>query len=389
MSPVSLFPILPIVIIALITMRLFSRIVVIKPAEGRYQSIDGLRGYLAFFVFIHHSLVWYFFLRINQWVIPPSQIYDHLGPTSVALFFMITAFLFFSKLMEGKVDWLRLYVSRIFRILPLYLFVITIVFIIIGFLSGWNLRVPPENLAIDCMKWLFFIQSNINGIPGTKILVAGVIWSLAFEWLFYCSLPFWGLLLFKIRPGGYTILIAGITFMIFVWIIYAFYSYGAIRRLSPFLGGMVAAYITKNEQITRALRSPIVSLLIILALLVVVIFYPTFYYWVPYICLSFAFIAIASGNTLFGILSHPLSRVFGQISYSIYLLHGLLLFVSFQFILKPAFMASLSPLAHWGIIAVCGVVLVILSSITYKFIEKPCIDVVSGITRKINDYFKD
>lgn len=28
--------------------------------QGRFLAIDGLRGYLAFCVFLHHSMIWYF-----------------------------------------------------------------------------------------------------------------------------------------------------------------------------------------------------------------------------------------------------------------------------------------------------------------------------------------
>ena len=125
MSPVSLIPIFPILTITLITLSFINKRVKISPQTGRFKSIDGLRGYLAFFVFIHHSAIWYFLLREHQWGLPPSRVYSHFGPTSVSLFFMITSFLFFSKLIEAKgknIDWLKLYTSRFLRIFPLYIF---------------------------------------------------------------------------------------------------------------------------------------------------------------------------------------------------------------------------------------------------------------------------
>mgnify|MGYP003342983265 CR=1 FL=1 len=42
--------------------------------------------------------------------------------------------------------------------------------------------------------------------------------------------------------------------------------------------------------------------------------------------LSLAFIAIAAGNDLLGLLSNPLTRKLGEVSYGIYLFHGLVLF---------------------------------------------------------------
>ena len=95
MNPVSIIPVIIAIAIALLTVKIISKIKGVKPAEVKYTTIDGLRGYLAFLVFMHHSVVWYFFLRTNEWNVPPTNLFIHFGQTSVALFFMVTGFLFF------------------------------------------------------------------------------------------------------------------------------------------------------------------------------------------------------------------------------------------------------------------------------------------------------
>src|SRR6478752_3618765 len=93
------------------------------PSPKRYDSLDGLRGLLAILVMISHASGWRLYAMTGEWTVPPSRLYTHFGQSSVALFFMITAFLFGSKLLESgerPVDWLRLYVSRALRIMPLY-----------------------------------------------------------------------------------------------------------------------------------------------------------------------------------------------------------------------------------------------------------------------------
>src|SRR5580698_9187138 len=115
MSPLSLIPILPIVGLALLTVSLVSKVVPVQVAEGHYANIDGMRGYLAFFVFLHHSSIWYLQLKYHYWGLPPSNLYSHFGPTSVAMFFMITAFLFCRKLLNAGtkgLDWPKLYIGR-------------------------------------------------------------------------------------------------------------------------------------------------------------------------------------------------------------------------------------------------------------------------------------
>ena len=139
MSPVSLVPAAVIFCLVLAEIYLLLRLIKLPVTRDKYVSIDGLRGILAFSVFLHHSVIWYYFLRTDDWSHPPSRIYSHFGPSSVAMFFMITAFLFYSKLLDAKkrgMDWGKLYLGRLRRIMPLYIFVVLLVFIVVGVLSG-------------------------------------------------------------------------------------------------------------------------------------------------------------------------------------------------------------------------------------------------------------
>ena len=162
---------------------LINRCLRIVPVAGHAPEIDGLRGLLAFGVFVHHASIWYFFLQSGRWVVPESRLYTHLGQTTVSLFFMITGFLFFGKLLQSRarpIDWLRLYVSRCLRILPLYLLVMVAGAVMIALIrhSGWVLPLaPPWN------------EKSLTGL-----FTAGVTWTLSYEWKFYYALPLWALL---------------------------------------------------------------------------------------------------------------------------------------------------------------------------------------------------
>jgi len=79
---------------------------------------------------------------------------------------------------------------------------------------------------------------------------------------------------------------------------------------------------------------------------------------------------IAAGNDMFGLLSHRLMRYLGMVSYSLYLLHGLVLFSCFRFVLGFDRARSVSPLGHWLIVGGCALVLVPLCTLTYYWIEK-------------------
>ncbi|WP_254814204.1 acyltransferase family protein [Pseudomonas aeruginosa] len=124
MSPTSALPALACLAVALATCEFIRRLGSARLPASRFVTIDGLRGYLAFFVFLHHSSIWYYYLKDGLWQLPPSRLYAHFGQTSVALFFMVTGFLFAHKLLHSRgtpIRWLDVYASRIARLLPAYL----------------------------------------------------------------------------------------------------------------------------------------------------------------------------------------------------------------------------------------------------------------------------
>ena len=79
---------------------------------------------------------------------------------------------------------------------------------------------------------------------------------------------------------------------------------------------------------------------------------------------------IAAGTDVFGLLSNRLTRYLGMVSYSLYLLHGMVLFVCFRFVLGEEKSRSFSPEGHWLVIGGCALTLVPLCSLTYYYIEK-------------------
>ena len=132
----NIYLLLPILFLTLIgSVFIINLIFPIKLDDVKYKSIDGLRGYLAFFVFLHHSYIYFFYLKTNIWEEPKSNLFNHFGQTSVLFFFMITSFLFTNKLInakEKKINWNRFFISRIFRLFPMYFISIILVFLLLS-----------------------------------------------------------------------------------------------------------------------------------------------------------------------------------------------------------------------------------------------------------------
>jgi peptidoglycan/LPS O-acetylase OafA/YrhL len=376
LNPSSPFPVIACLLLALATCHLLTLRFGKPQALGRYLSIDGLRGVLALSVFIHHASIWYFFSQSGGWKLPPSRLYVHLGQSSVLLFFMITGFLFFGKLLDSRnkeIDWLRLFISRLLRLAPLYFFSMLLLFILVAQASGGIRHEALPRIMIECMKWLAFTVNgapDINQVENTALMIAGVTWTLKHEWLFYLSLPFIAIFTRKLAPLPY--MVVGVA-------AYAYWHPHGYILLS-FLGGILASVLVRSPLFCRMAASPKASLLVLAALVLAAYLYPSSHGTAPVLLLATAFSLIAGGNSLFGLLTHHATRTLGEMAYSIYLLHGILLFISFKYILRPAGALPLDPLNHWLAILVLTPTLVCISFLTFSMIEKPALKRTPALT---------
>ncbi len=370
MDPISSLPAIGALLVAIITSLFLVKQFGAPPDQGRFASIDGLRGYLAFFVFLHHSCIWYFYLRTGEWKVPPSNLYTHFGQSSVALFFMITGFLFFSKLINGRgrhIDWGRLFLSRLLRLFPLYLFVMFLLLLVVAYLSNGKLNEPIPKLIKEMIRWLGFTilgNPSINGVEATSSIVARVTWSLPYEWFFYFSLPILALTVRVIPPIPYIVLgissIIGLT----IW-------QPLSHHLLSFLGGIVASFLVRYDSFRSFAGRRGTSFIIIGCVGIAVAGFPSAYGVAPLVLLSVAFALIASGNSLFGVLVSPVSRTLGEMAYSIYLLHGVTLFVTFNFIVGVTESSRLSSMMHWLLVIGVTPGLMLGCFLTFRFIERP------------------
>lgn len=368
--------------LAALTMVAIGRWLPVPAAGGRFVPIDGLRGYLAFFVFLHHCHYWHGLLCTGSWG-PSSLLGDKLGSSSVALFFMITGFLFSSRLLDARhasLDWLRLMVSRVTRLTPLYGFAMLVLFAFIGHLTDWRLHVSPGQLARQMAWWLAFNLPgfpDINGFHPTWLITAGVSWTLCYELVFYMSLPLLGLVL-GARPS-WKVLLAGVVVLALTLCIWR----PAPTYARAFGGGLAAAFCVRVPAIVRRARSLPASLLGVLLLAIVAVAYPSGWLAVPLLLLTLVFILVACGNDFFGVLSLPCSRRLGEISYSVYLLHGIVLFATFAGWRSPGSAAAISDAHFWLLTLVLTPIVLVIATCTFLWIEKPGMALTPALTLRL------
>jgi len=356
--------------------------------EGRYATIDGLRGYLAFCVFLHHSCIWFFYLREGCWKAPPSALFNLLGQGGVAFFFMITAFLFTARVLRAsreEMDWRRFVIARFMRLAPVYAVAIGTLFLIVAILSGGHLQVSIGSLLLRLLKWISFTAwggGTLNGVKDTSVIVAGVTWSLPYEWCFYLSLPLMALAAGK-RTSKLAMLLplAGAVWLCteqpdsvpFAW----------------FLGGIAAALLAGSGCAKAMARHPLASLLVLACLGAAVMLASDMRTLASILPCSVAFVLVAAGCDVFGVLRWELSRCVGELAYSIYLLHGLLLFVTFRFVVGFENARHFSAMQHWALIAGLIAPLLLLTRFSFERIERPCMQSVDAVMARLQGRKRD
>jgi peptidoglycan/LPS O-acetylase OafA/YrhL len=362
-------------------------------AGRRVSTLDGLRGFLALSVFIHHTLVYRTWLAEGVVREPADRLYAFLGPFGVSQFFMITGFLFWSQVVarSGKPDWVALYIGRIFRIGPLFLAAVAIMLVIVFAITGGRLHDTPLRLGLEIASWAvplgFHYGPPVNGYAGTAALM-GVLWTLRYEWLFYASLIVTALAV-RWKPGAWVLPAVTLVAM------FAVMLFRAPRPLvahAPFaalfcVGMLVASRRMKSARFETPLASAVGVALVLFALAV----FRTAYAVLPICVLGAFFFLVANGTSLFGLLVRRPARRLGNVSYGIYLLHVLVLVSAFQIAgVRPLYLAS--PLGHWLVVFAVGVVLVALATLTHALVERPGVELgrrAQRWARRLTGHHKD
>lgn len=351
----------------------------LKDRTARYEGIDGLRGFLAISVFFHHFIITWYWKNYGKWERPPEDYYQNYGKVGVSIFFMITGFLFLSKILndKGRTNWLKLFESRVFRIIPLYVFVVAVVTFIVFRSTNNELLVSVSQLVNQYIDWGLFRGGNINSFGYTKIIIAGVDWTLKYEWLFYLSLPLISFVIFKLWRMFSFLLLALVVMLYFLQVEMLSFN---TQLFILFMVGGIASYIEQNISIPDYIIKNKFCSLASLVAIVFSLFFPDTSLFFPnplgilqVLSMSIFFILVTLGNDMFGLFSLKSSKFLGEISYSIYLLHGIVLYLSFSYF-SCVNIQNISIIGYLKYMPILGLAVIILSSLTYLFIEKPGID---------------
>ncbi|MBU9169255.1 acyltransferase family protein [Burkholderia gladioli] len=348
---------------------------------GRVSTIDGLRGFLALSVFAYHGLINYSYMVDGKWQAPGALFYRPLGGVAVMFFFMITAYLFWGRLLkqDGRPNWKSIYINRFFRIAPLYIATVIGLIIIVFWRTGFTIHEPARDLIEHCARWLAFGLDDsmppINAFPWTVFILMGVTWSIKYEWWFYFSLVVLAIFV-QLRMHLVFALVGLVASLAF-----AIGSSNDFAYLpAAFFCGIATASLL-HEGFRPTLSPNAMSAIAAACMVVLFSFAKSHAGEVQIILIGATFYLICSGASMFGVLHLRSAERLGHISYGIYLIQGIPMTLLYW---HPEFKAwAIRSTAHyWLSLLVCAVILCVVSSIAHVAIERPFISIGKRLSKR-------
>ena len=321
----------------------------------RIPQLDGLRGMAIGLVLLHHYIYQMHPSMpdaLSAVLIP----FAGLGWSGVDLFFILSGFLIGGILVNAKESpnyYRTFYIRRVFRILPVYLFLVLLGFILTALAA--HSTGAMSNLSLHPAPWWYYLTftQNFYFAKHSDVLsYLQITWSLAVEEQFYLTLPF---LVRKIDKNK--LLAVAVGMVVFFGALRSFlYWHGSINAMQsyvlPFCRfdslfiGVACAMLVRNENLfVRLQKHPRILAAVSLAL-GAVFFLMDHHLWGKNLFLhtaGFTLIGLFYASLMMLVLIRPagvLSRAvqfkplmsLGTISYCVYLIHGYTLILTDHFL---------------------------------------------------------
>jgi len=332
----------------------------------KIASLDGIRAISILIVFFSHAGL--------------SNLLP--GGFGVTVFFFLSGFLISTLLFRewdrwGTISLKAFYLRRLLRLTPPLLLTLAagVAMVALGWLEN-PVHWPTIASQIFFYFNIYFLLGLADPIPGT-----GVFWSLSIEEHFYFIWPI--LLIFLNRKKLSSNYVIAILVLILAWRSFRFFIlgatedeiyYGTDTRLDSLLFGCLLAMWIWQDTATRLFPQGKTGYVVISAALIGLItsflirspeFRATFRYSLQGLCLLPLFYYAVSRPdwVIFKPLEWRIFRIIGLYSYTIYLVH---------FILIKAFVnIGLASHGTWSLAALAGIGSVMFAAAVYQFAERP------------------
>jgi peptidoglycan/LPS O-acetylase OafA/YrhL len=303
----------------------------------RIQELDGIRGIAILMV-----VVWHYFTCLGKspesgFGVQIAQSITSCFWSGVDLFFVLSGFLIGGIILDNfrkenflKVFWMR----RLCRIAPIYYLLLLSCLLFYTFLDhrqyGW--------LFHDLMPWWSYVSFTQNIMMGFRETFGGhflgVTWSLAVEEQFYLLAPLLIICLGKRKWIFGVVSLIAVAFVLRL-ISPGFHTYvNVLFRMDSLLIGATIAIVCRNEAVWAILEKSrnLIGVLFLQVLILTVIlqfgagFRHFMFGWFALLYGLFLLsVLLFQGERVVGFLRLRLLAFFGMISYSLYMLHQLVL----------------------------------------------------------------
>ena len=339
------------------------------------DRLDHLRFVAAGLVVLYH----YFsdIVGLSYWGGNPALSMIDEGHTGVALFMVLSGFIFGKIGYQRDLNYRQFIINRIIRIYPLYFFAVFVAY-------------SAHRLDFSKVDVLFFLFPFFNQIDLVKVPLFGQLWTIGVEFQFYLIFPF---LSAFINSKGVRYLAS--LLLLLIGIRYLLYMYdGSVRdvaywtiagRLDQFLLGIGAAYLYQQQRFKTMLESKVNCVASIAAIVGLIYAFdsaggysgaPQAKWWVvwsflegvgwAYLTLSYLCVNIPMPKSVSGALS-----TLGALSFSIYVMHYMVIPYVHRYIGRISYTGINSlDIVIQGVCVVLPLV-VTFSYVTHRLIEEP------------------
>lgn len=337
-------------------------------SASKIDSLQYLRAFAAIWVLITHVLQR---LQLKLGSVALA------GQWGVDVFFLLSGFIIYFTTREGS-NWKSFAIKRIFRIYPAYLVCFTIYYCI---------SLIYNDLYGGGYSSLQIIQ-NVLMIPfsepiGYRSLIVGQAWSTCYELYFYTVFTL--ILLFGwkkkwLLPSILVLFVIGFAYN------YLFHPSGLIGYVLSLAGRHHVLFFCEGIFIAEFLK--ILESIKLKKELFIILFIAIFAIYLYFMCnaynsyisfvispIVFCAVYMLNKNLTRKSLAHRIMVYLGNISFSIYLIHSVIIRI----------LLSQCHITNFALLLACTLTVTLLfSALCYAFIEQPFIRLGKNISAKIN-----
>lgn len=339
--------------------------------KSQRSAIDGLRGFLALWVFCFHFSEVEKEAFLNTF--PTVRKLFFQGYSAVPLFFCLSGFLIFvsyanlSAKFDRKVE-LRFFIRRIFRIWPAWLAVLC-------------LYAAEKGISVQAFFWNFFLLFGFHPYSW-KFLAVSQSWSLFPEVIFYACVPLlYGVIRKKkafIAVFLVSLLSAGLWRAVLgpIFVPEGLQWDTPLSTFSLFLTGAAFVWILPSIPVAGKRSTGALSDLAVLSSFSALMIYNSVYLTQDYLAQLFAVALFFSVLYPSGAFHWVFSRIFDKLGvrcFSIYLTHSYAIDVALRLRARFAFLAiSDKPSLDLILLFVLATLLVLgFSELLFRLVERP------------------